>query len=197
MLQWEHIPSIVRPHYVRRIAILGAESTGKTTLAESLAREFHTVWVPEFGRAYCEDRDARTLDAKDFDAIGRGQASAEDEGARRADRILVCDTDLLTTCTWSDLIIGSRPAWLAEEARRRRYAHVLLLDADVPWVNDGTRVLRDRRVEHTLMLRLGLEQAGQPYTMLSGSFEHRFAEACREVARILRQGYVSPAFLPG
>jgi NadR type nicotinamide-nucleotide adenylyltransferase len=182
---WVHIPAVVRPFYVRRIAILGAESTGKTTLAEALARTFETEWVPEFGRAYCEGRDPRTLLAGDFEAIGRRQAEAEDEAARRANKLLICDTDLRTTCTWSDLIIGSRPSWLAAEARRRRYHHALLLDADVPWIDDGTRVLRDQRVDHTRRLRLELEVTRQPYTILSGSFERRFAAGAHQVRHVL------------
>jgi HTH-type transcriptional repressor of NAD biosynthesis genes len=185
MTFWEFLPPEVRPYFVRRIAILGAESTGKTTLAQRLAQRFDTTWVPEYGRAYCERLDARALSLADFDAIGLGQLAAEGAAAHEANRVLICDTDLLTTCTWSELITGTRPAWLAAAARERSYAHVLLLDADVPWIDDGTRVLRDRRHEHTTLLVDGLRQAGQSYTLLSGSFADRFDEASRIVAETI------------
>jgi HTH-type transcriptional regulator, transcriptional repressor of NAD biosynthesis genes len=185
MAHWAFIPRIVRPHFVRRVAVLGAESTGKTTMARQLAQRFDTAWVPEFGRAYCEDRDPRTLVSDDFEAIARGQASAEDAAALDTNRVLICDTELHTTCTWSDLITGSRSAWLASAARARRYDLLLLLDADVPWIDDGTRVLEQRRVEHTALLRAELDAAGRPYRVLSGSFEQRFAAATTAVEALL------------
>ena len=183
---WDYIPASVRPHYLRRVVIDGAESTGKTLLAQALARAFDTVWVPEYGREYCETRDPLTLDAADFDAIGRGQLALEDELELHANRVLICDTDLHTTCTWSDMIIGSRPQWLREAARARRYDLAILLDADVPWVDDGTRVLADRRAEHTERLRAELESAGQPYMMLRGTYEQRFAAAKAAIETLMR-----------
>ena len=183
---WEFLPPVVRPYFVRRVAIVGAESTGKTTLAAHLAERFQTVWVPEFGREYCITRDALTLTLDDFDAIGRGQLQAETAAASTANRLLFCDTDLATTCTWSDMIVDARPHWLAESTPDQRYALTLLLNADVPWVSDGMRVLERRRREHTARLQAELEVLGRPYTILTGSFRARTDAASRLVESLLQ-----------
>ena len=192
--KWEYLPPVVRPSYVHRVAILGAESTGKTTLAERLAKHFDTSWVPEFGRAYCEGRDVHGLTLDDFDAIARGQILAEEAAAREANRVLICDTDVRTTATWSDLIRGSRSVWLDHEAGAREYSHVLLLAADVAWVNDGTRVLENERVRHTDLLEAELRRTRQAFTRVSGSFEERFDRASTVVTSVLRAA-VRPRFV--
>ncbi len=174
LAEWEHIPAAVRPHFVKRVAILGPESTGKTTLAATLANEFHTTWVREFGRQYCEGRDALSLTLADFDAIGRGQVLLEEGMAREADRILICDTDLITTCTWSDLVVGERPEWLDRMAAAQRYDLTLLLsDAGVPWVDDGTRVLEAHRTEHLQRLIAELARHGRHFHLLDGDWPAR------------------------
>jgi NadR type nicotinamide-nucleotide adenylyltransferase len=185
LANWRFLPPPVRAHFALRVAIVGAESTGKTTLAGELARRFETTWVPEFGRDYCEGRDVLALTLDDFDRIGRGQLAAEDAAARVANRLLICDTELLTTCTWSDMIAGARPEWLAEHAPRQRYAHVLLLSDDVPWIDDGTRVLAGRRREHTERLRRELTAAGLSFDELRGSYDERIAQADAIVSRLL------------
>jgi HTH-type transcriptional regulator, transcriptional repressor of NAD biosynthesis genes len=182
---WEFIPPAVRPHYAQRVALLGTESTGKTTMAERLAKRFETVMVGELGRPYCETRPAMSLELVDFEAIAWGQATWEDDAAVNANRVLICDTELHTTATWSDLVVGTRPEWLTAAARARHYDLVLLLDDDVPWIADGTRVLRDRRVEHTRRLRAELDAAGRRYTVLSGEFAERGREAERLVGALL------------
>ncbi len=187
MSHWDFIPSHVRPYFVRRVAFLGAESTGKSTLCERLAAEFSTEWVAEYGRLYCEQgRPALDLTRVDLEAIAWGQATWEDEAAVSANRILLCDTELHTTATWSDITIGYRPEWMTEAARARRYDLMILLDADVPWVGDGTRVLQDRRVEHTRRIREELDSAGRDYVTLSGSFDERASAARRLVGALVR-----------
>jgi HTH-type transcriptional repressor of NAD biosynthesis genes len=193
LAHWDYIPPVVRPSYVHRLAILGTESTGKTTLAQQLAAAYCTAWVPEFGRAYCEGRDARYLTPDDLDAIGRGQIVAEEAAARSANRILICDTDVRTTATWSDIILGTRSAWLSRAAAADEYSHALLLDADVPWVNDGMRVLRDVRGEHTALLEHELVATHQPFTRIQGPFEQRFWQAATVVDSVLRMP-VRPRF---
>lgn len=190
---WDSIPPVVRPSYVHRVAILGTESTGKTTLAQQLAKAFRTTWVPEYGRPYCEGRDPRDLTADDFDAIGRGQILAEESAARSANRVLICDTDVRTTATWSEIILGTRSAWLSRAAAECEYSHALLLDADVPWMNDGTRVLRDVRTRHTDLLERELRTTHQPFTRIHGPFEQRFQQAATVVDSVLRMP-VRPRF---
>ena len=188
MTQWDFIAPEARPWFVRRVALLGAESTGKSTICERLAREFHTRWVAEYGRLYCEQgRPAMQLVDVDFEAIAWGQAVWEDEAAVAANRVLLCDTDLHTTATWSDIVIGSRPAWLTEAARARRYDLIVLLDDDVPWVGDAVRVLQDRRVEHTRRIRAELDAAGRDYVTVSGGFAQRTDTVRRLVSGLVQR----------
>ena len=183
---WEMLPAAVRPHFTKRVALLGTESTGKTTLSKYLAKRFDTVFVEEYGRPYCEVHPAMTLELPDYEAIAWGQATWEDDVAEQANRVLICDTELHTTATWSDLLLGTRPAWLTDAARARRYDLVLLLDHHgTPWVDDGTRVLSGRREAHMKLLREELKRAGRSYTFLSGSFDERTREADRLVAELL------------
>ena len=183
---WEHLPPVVRPYFAKRVVLLGTESTGKTTLSAWLAKRFETAWVEEYGRGYCDTRPALTLTLPDFEAIAWGQATWEDDAAFGANRVLICDTDLHTTATWSDLVIGTRPEWLTAAARARHYDLVLLLlDSDTAWVDDGTRVLSGRRAEHTRLLREELEAAGRQYVVLDGDFDQRERDAERLVAALL------------
>jgi nicotinamide riboside kinase len=83
------------------------------------------------------------------------------------------------------MILGVRPAWLAEAARSRTYYRVFLLSDEVPWVNDGTRVLGGRRAEHTRRLRAELHSASQPFDELTGPFEARTDAAVRLVKTLV------------
>jgi len=191
---WDYIPPVVRPYYALRVAILGTESTGKTTISERLAEWFGTVMVPEYGRPYCEVRPAMTLTLPDFEAIAWGQATWEDEAALGANRVLICDTDLHTTATWSDLTVGARPAWLTDAARARHYDLIVVLDhQNTPWVDDGLRVLSGRRAEHTQRLRDELDAAGRRYVFVGGDFAQRERETARRIAELLGRSPSVPA----
>jgi NadR type nicotinamide-nucleotide adenylyltransferase len=187
MRHWEFLPRMVRPYFVRRVALVGPESSGKTTLAAALAAHFSTTWVPEYGREYCESRDARDLVHEDFEAIVWGQATLEDTLAAEANRVLICDTELHTTCTWSDLILGECREWLRRVASARPYAGLLLLGHDMPWINDGTRVLELRRVEHTHRIEEEFRQAGRTWITIEGSPAARLSAAIGAVERILAE----------
>lgn len=192
MSLWEFLPECVRPELVRRVAVVGPESTGKTSLARELAESFSTAWVPEYAREYIDRKyaEARSPPCREEDIpeIARGQLAAEDAAARQANRVLLCDTDLHATWFYAEEYFGSCPGWIREAAAARRYELHLLLDADVPWVEDAQRDLPHRRGPMLAWLRAALESAGRPYRILSGSWDERRRAAIEEVEAVLARG---------
>jgi HTH-type transcriptional repressor of NAD biosynthesis genes len=177
MATWDFIPRQARGYFAKRIAIVGPESSGKTTLATRLAAHFQTALAEEYGRDYCLTRLADRLQLHDFEAIAWAQATLEDARAHDANRVLICDTELHTTATWSDMIAGARPPWLTDAARARKYDLFLLLDDAQPWIQDGTRVLGSRRAEHLARIRAELRAGNRTVVELTSSHEDRFAMA--------------------
>lgn len=177
---WRFLPECVRPYFVKRICVFGPESTGKSTLARDLANHYQTVHVPEFARPWLDPRQG-VCDVVDIPIIARGQLASEDALARQANRLLFCDTDVLTTTIWSEVLFGGCPEAVRQEARERRYDLTLLLDVDVPWVDDQQRYLPHARREFWQRCRDALESHGRNYVSISGTWSERFEQACSAI----------------
>ena len=123
-----------------RVAVTGAESTGKSTLAERLAAHFGAPLGVEFARTYAE-RVGRRLTADDVAPIARGQRDSEEDAIRRAPGgLVILDTDLLSTMVYATYYYGSCPAWVLAEVRARRPELYLVCEpASVPWTPDPVR----------------------------------------------------------
>src|SRR5262245_22101546 len=184
MQHWEYLPRCVRPYFVRRVCVFGPESTGKTTLARRLAEHFGTAWVPEYARTLIEGQGG-AIAYEDMERIARGQVASEEALARAARRVLITDTDILTTCVWSERLFGKVPAWVREQAEKRSYDLHILLDVDVPWVADMARYLPEDRAGFFAQCREALEKSGRPFVVLRGAWEQRFAGAVRAVEGVL------------
>ena len=174
---WRFIPECVRPYYVKRVCLFGPESTGKSTLARDLAQHFDTVYVPEFARSWLDPKQGVCV-ADDIPIIARGQRASEDALARQANRLLFCDTDMLLTTVWSDVLFGSCPEWIVQSAAHRHYDLYLLMDVDVPWVDDAQRYLPNQRHEFFDRCQTVLQQSGRCMVVISGSWQERFTQAC-------------------
>ncbi|GAB3227209.1 ATP-binding protein [Algoriphagus aestuariicola] len=122
----------------KRILILGPESTGKSTLAEDLAKHFGEPWVPEFAREYLEKIE-RPYRYEDLSEIGRGQVASEDLLAEKAERFLFVDTDLRVIHIWSEHRFGKTDPWVLDQMAERKYDLILLTDTDLPWTPDPMR----------------------------------------------------------
>lgn len=169
----------VRAWYVKRVCLLGAESTGTTTMAERLAERFGTIWVPEYGRAYSLPKDIAgdTWTTADFVHIARQQQALEDAAARDADRLLFCDTDALATALWHEQYMGGPAPEVMDIARSRRYDLTFLTAADFPWAQDGTRTSDAARQRMQRRFEAELADRPEPVIELRGSVAVRLATA--------------------
>jgi NadR type nicotinamide-nucleotide adenylyltransferase len=161
--------------FVQRIALLGGESSGKSTLAQALAQKLRTVWVPKYGRALWEARGGN-LHYEDLLHIARTQCVHEQALAGSARRWLVCDTTPLTTLFYSLYLFGQADAELWALSGRH-YDAVFLCAPDFDFVQDGTR--RDpafRQAQHDWHVQ-ELQARGVRYTLLEGTVEMRVALA--------------------
>ena len=183
---WEMLPECVRPHFLKRVCIFGPESTGKSTLARDLAKHFETQYVWEYARPLLDVQGGQ-CHVDDIPRIVRGQIAAEEALARQANRVLFCDTDVLTTTIWSDVLFGSVPPWIQELADERDYDLYLLLDVDVPWIDDAQRFFdapEERRAFFDRCER-ELKSRNRRYVVLRGSWTERFKAGCQAVEEIL------------
>ncbi len=193
---WQLLPACVREFYVRRVSVFGPESTGKSTLTAQLARRYGTVAVPEYARTWLERQD-HGCRLEHMELIARGQGAAEDALARVADRLLFCDTDPLATALWSDALFGEVPAAVVRASEGRDYALTLLLDVDVPYVDDAIRYLPAQRAEFFERCAAGLRRVGRSSLVLRGDWSARWSCACAAIdALVVADGGTPPAPSP-
>jgi len=137
MLPTEHANQRANQRAVRRLALLGGESSGKTTLARALAEALGSVWVAEYGRQRWEEL-RETLSVAELVMVARRQVALEDEAALNAQVWLVCDTTPLTTLQYCLHDHGQAPAEL-ETLARRHYDLTVVCEPDFGFVQDGCR----------------------------------------------------------
>jgi len=177
-----------------RIIIVGAESTGKTTLAQRLAQHYCTVWAPEVGRSVVEAKLARDgkleWSSEDFIAIARAKCAQEEElAARCRNALLICDTDAFGTSIWHERYMGARSEEVEAVAEERPTPELYLLPEvkGIPFVQDGTRDGEHLRewMFGRFVERLG--ETGRRFAVLKGGYEEVFQQAIVEIDGVLRQ----------
>ncbi|WP_339750933.1 ATP-binding protein [Algoriphagus aquimarinus] len=167
---------------LKRILILGPESTGKSTLAEDLASYFGEPWVPEYARAYLEDL-GREYRYEDMLKIGEGQVALEDKMAKTAKKYLFCDTDLRVIHIWSEHRFGKTDPWVLGQIKKRKYDLILLTDTDLPWTPDPQREYPELEMRNYFLdLYSNLaKQSGFPYYLISGNRDERLKKAVKMI----------------
>jgi HTH-type transcriptional repressor of NAD biosynthesis genes len=171
---------------VKRVCLLGAESTGKSTLARALAERFGTLWNPEYGRPYTligrpPDTPWTTWE---FTHIARIHCWYEDFLATLADRVLFSDTDAFTTAVFHKVYLGA-PATGFEELVARPYDLFVVCGLDVPWRHDGIREFEEqRRWMHERYLARARESS-RPWLLAEGPLARRLEEVAEAVEHVL------------
>ncbi|MEL7342337.1 MAG: ATP-binding protein [Bacteroidota bacterium] len=159
-----------------KVAIVGPESTGKSTLAIKLAAQMSAHWVPEYAREYLANL-GRDYQQSDLLEIARGQVAWEQEQASLGGNWLFCDTNLLVIKIWSEVKYGEVHPWIAEQTRLQDYALHLLLYPDLPWEPDPLREHPDQLLELFARYEQALQIANVPYKIVKGKGEKRTMNA--------------------
>ncbi len=177
---------------VIKVAILGAESTGKTTLCRDLATHFGSLWVPEYMRIYLQekwDNEQMTCTWDDLLPIAQGQIKLENTLAQQAARdfpprldidnvtdtrkYLFCDTSLFELMVYSNWYYGDCPLALIQAALTHHYDLILLTDVDIPWVADDLRDSPHEREEISAYFESQLNRCGKSFKSIGGNRDER------------------------
>jgi amino acid adenylation domain-containing protein/thioester reductase-like protein len=169
-----------------KICIFGPESTGKSTLTEKLAEQYHTGFAAEFAKELIFAQDGH-ITLEDIPRIARGQIANEKAAAQTANSFLFCDTDLITTVIWSRHLFADCPEWIEDAATLQDFDLYFLMDIDTPWVADTHRFLPEGRETFLQKCRQALAERNIRYVKLTGGWEHKFATACDEINRLFSQ----------
>ncbi|GAA1803425.1 AAA family ATPase [Actinomadura chokoriensis] len=210
---WEFLSPPVRAYLARRVVVVGAESTGTTTLARALAAHYAarggvwaaTRWVPEYGRTFTEEKlaaarraagdpslwlDDLVWESPEFLRIAEHHAALEDAAARSGSPLVVCDTDAFATAVWHERYVGAPAPEV--EAVHERVAHdlwILTSPEGVPFEQDGWRDGASIRAWMSGRFEEELEKRGLPHITVTGSHEHRLATAVAATDALLTEGW--------
>ncbi len=192
LTHWEFIPTEVRPFFVKTIAILGGESSGKSTMVNKLANMFNTTSAWEYGREYIFKHlggDERALQFSDYDPIALGQAQYIDFAVKHANKIAFIDTDFITTQAFCTKYEGKPHPFVQAMIDRYRFDLVILLENNTPWVADGLRHLGSStlRKEFQSLLKELLNKNKVNYTeVTSPEYDERFLKCISLVENLLK-----------
>lgn len=176
---------------LKKVVIVGPESTGKSTLARELATHFETGWCPEYAREYLEINGAQ-YQFEDLLTIARGQIALEEKSTEEAGKsgapLLFIDTDMLVMKVWCEYVFDNCHEYILKEIASRKYDLYLLCDTDLPWVKDPLREYPDPepRLELFAMYRDLLVHQNTPWVHIRGNYQERLDLAIESVQRLLR-----------
>lgn len=184
---WHFLDPPARGYFARRVCVLGAESTGTTTLADALAERLETVRVEEYGREYSARKQRRgeaVWATEEFLHIAREQARREDLAARAANRVLICDTNAFATSIWHRRYLGAHNPEVDRLGAASRCDLYILTGDEIPFVQDGLRDGEAIRHEMHQWFVKALTRQIVPWKLVFGSLERRLAMAVDEIERV-------------
>lgn len=171
---------------LKKVVVIGPESTGKSTLCAALAAHYHTRWVREYAREYLQEH-GMSYSYETLPVIARGQLAGEDSAATGAEDLLFIDTDLYVIKVWSEFVFGRCESWILDQIVRRRYDAYLLCRTDLPWTDDPLREYPDPGIRDRLyqIYKDLLVNQPVPWAEVGGAADERVRQAIAAVDRLL------------
>ena len=164
---------------IKRIVIVGPESTGKTLLCQQLSNHYNTVYVPEYARTYFENHDIDAYTASDLAVIAKKQLELEKEYLPKANRFLFCDTSLITIKIWSTHKFNKVPTYISKSIKDNDYDLSLITNNDLPWVADPQRRNENLREHLFKQNKHELQKLNVDYKIIKGVGEDRLKNAIK------------------
>ena len=180
---WNYLANSAKPYFVKKVCICGSESTGKSTLTEMLASHFQTVFVPEMARDIVDLTDECTEQL--LKHIAESQAREINKKLKIANKFLFIDTDINTTRSYSKFLFSKElltENWVEEANQFDLY---LFLDADAPYIQDGTRLNKERRDELNIFHKKELTERGITFELVTGNWRQRFEKSVSIINKLL------------
>jgi NadR type nicotinamide-nucleotide adenylyltransferase len=168
-----------------KIAIVGPESTGKSTMSAYLAGHYQTVWVPEFARGYCEKLTGMPAWQDEVNMF-YGQLALEEDLLPQVNKLLICDTTFITVKIWSDHTFGRSPQEVLDKLPVHPYDLYLLLDIDLPWEEDPLRDFPHMREHFMEVWHKELQDLHARYSVISGTGPERYQRAVEAIDEFLK-----------
>ena len=169
---------------IPKIAVVGPESTGKSTMSAYLAKHYNTVWVPEYAREYCA-KLTEPCTWQDEINMFNGQLALEADLLPQANNLLICDTTFITVKIWSDYTFGQSPQEVLDELPKHPYDLYLLLNIDLPWEEDPLRDFPHMREHFMEIWYKELNALNANYVLISGLGDDRYANAIKAIDRFV------------
>lgn len=189
---WDWLPQVVRPFYVKKVLLLGGESTGKSTLTINLANRFATNFIDEAGKYLSEKSGTDLLMlSEDFTEILLQHKMNEIKAVEKSNKVLFIDTDALVTQFYMSFLndpeIEKNRALSDAIDRINSYDLILFLEPDVDFVQDGDRseVIKNDRKKYSEMIKSLISSHGKNFVIVEGSYQERYEKAVYEVNKIL------------
>lgn len=186
---WEYIPDVVKPYFIKKIVVVGTESCGKSTLTKNLAKIYNTKYVAEYGRTVCEEIGGceGIIVKEDYQQIAYGHKMKELKAIEKANKLVFIDTEAIVTQFYSNLYNHEHQTVLDEIAKLQDYDLWLFLEPDVQWVDDGLRVHGEEtaRANNNHHLKTLLNKRNIDYKILSGNYEDRLKGAIEWIDKLL------------
>ncbi|MEY0233031.1 multifunctional transcriptional regulator/nicotinamide-nucleotide adenylyltransferase/ribosylnicotinamide kinase NadR [Providencia manganoxydans] len=188
---WDYIPTEVKPFFVRKVAILGGESSGKSTLVNKLANIFNTTSAWEFGRDYVFSHlggNEMALQYSDYDKIALGHAQYIDFAVKYANKVAFIDTDFITTQAFCKRYEGKEHPFVQALIDEYRFDLVIVLENNTPWVADGLRSLgsnKDRQEFQSLLIEMLHKNNVEFVRVESPDYDSRFLTCISLVQQLL------------
>lgn len=171
---------------IKKIAIVGPESTGKSTITQQLAKHYNTLWVPEYARYYCAAL-TEPCNLQDEINMYHGQVALEASILAIVEKNLIfCDTTFITVKIWSDEVFGETPQVVMDALPNYTYDLYLLMDIDLPWQEDPLRDFPHKRAHFMQIWHQELQSLNANYVIINGQ-EERMENAISAVESFLKK----------